>query len=122
MQAINLKKFLIFQSLLLVCGSLVALIFGGAAFFSYFLGAFLMLFANILMLWRFFMRKKVFSPMKELLFLYFGEMLKLTVVALGSIVIAIYIKPIFMIYLAGLIVLQIAMWLMPFFLIKTGLK
>ena len=119
-RSINLKKFLTFQVLLVVVGSVIALFFGVKSGFSYFLGAGVMIVANMLMLWRFFIRKKVFSPMKELMFLYFGEMLKLTLVVIGTIVIAIYIKPIFVVYFVGLIILQIAMWLMPFFLNRVG--
>lgn len=119
-RSINLKKFLTFQVLLVVVGSVIALFFGLKPGLSYLLGAGVMIVANMLMLWRFFIRKKVFSPMKELMFLYLGEVLKLTLVVIGTIVIATYIKPIFMVYFLGLIILQVAMWLMPFFLNRVG--
>jgi ATP synthase protein I len=114
--SINLKKFITFQITLVLAGTMIALFFGFESALSYLLGGVLMLLANILMLSRFFMKKRVFSSIKELMFLYVGEVLKLIVVALGTVIVVIYIKPLFVLYFLGLIILQIAMWMMPLFL------
>jgi F0F1-type ATP synthase assembly protein I len=118
--SVNLKKFLAFQIILVLAGTVIALFLGFENALSYLLGGVLMLLANTLMLSRFFMRNRVFSSTKELMFLYAGEVLKLVVVALGTVFVVIYIKPLFLWYFLGLIVLQIAMWMMPFFLNKLG--
>lgn len=116
--SINLKRFIVFQFIVLVVGLVGTTFFGYKSFLSFLMGGGVMLLANTLMLSRFFIRKRYFSSLKELMFLYIGEVLKLSVVAVGTILIVIYLKPKFVFYFMGLIFLQIAMWMMPLFLKK----
>jgi F0F1-type ATP synthase assembly protein I len=117
-RSLKLKNFLVFQFIILVTGAFTFSFLGWYESFSFIIGGGLMFVANVLMLWRFFFRKQLFSPVKELLFLYAGELMKLVAVAIGTIIIAVWLKPDFIIFLGGLLMLQVCMWLMPFFFEK----
>lgn len=116
------KHFFFFQALLVIAGSLICAVWGVNYAFAFLLGALLMFIANIVFLLRLFLRKPLYHPMKEVCILYACEFAKLMLVALGTIVIAIYVQPKFLPYIAGLLVLQLAMWFMPLFMKLTTFK
>ncbi|MCF6764510.1 ATP synthase subunit I [Thiotrichales bacterium 19S3-7] len=116
MKRLQIKPFLLFQFALLVIGSLVAIVFSYQAFISFFLGAVILFVGNSLMLLRFFLKPVLMSASNEVLLLFLGEFLKLLVIAVGSVLVAMYIDVNFGVYLVGLILLQVAMWMMPLFI------
>ncbi|MCF6775667.1 ATP synthase subunit I [Thiotrichales bacterium 19X7-9] len=116
MKRLQIKPFLLFQFALLVVGSLIAFAFSYQSFISFFLGAAILFVGNMLMLLRFFLKPILFTAPNEVLLLFLGEFLKLLVIAVGSVLVAMYIKVSFGVYLIGLILLQAAMWMMPLFI------
>ncbi len=116
------KHFFAFQILLVVLGSLICFLWGKSYALGFFLGSILMFIANVVFLLRLFLRKSQYHPMKEVCILYACEFAKLVLVAIGTILIAIYIQPKFLPYIIGLLVLQLAMWFMPLFMKLTHLK
>ncbi|WP_119342870.1 ATP synthase subunit I [Facilibium subflavum] len=113
------KHFFAFQSLLVIGGSLLCFFWGASYAYSFLLGAVLMFAANVIFLLRLFLKKTQYHPLKEVCILYACEFAKLFVVAVGTVLIAIYIQPKFLSYIAGLLVLQLAMWFMPLFMKLT---
>lgn len=114
--------FFAFQITLVTIGSLVCFLWGVSYAVSFLLGSSLMFAANIIFLLRLFLRKVQYHPFKELYILYACEFTKLVMVAVGTVLIAIYIQPKFLAYIAGLLVLQLAMWFVPIFMKLTHLK
>lgn len=111
-----------FQIVLTVLGSLICLMWGAVYAFGFLLGSSLMFLANIIFLSRFFLFKAQYHPFKEVCILYVCEFIKLVMIAVGTVIIAIYIQPKILPYISGLFVLQLAMWCMPLFIKLTRLK
>ena len=109
------KHFIRLQILFTIAGSFVCLLWGEGHMISFFVGASLMVTANTIFLLRLFFRKPKYHPVKEVIILYACEFIKLILVAVGTILVAIYVKPKFLPYITGVIILQLTMWLMPFF-------
>lgn len=116
------RYFFAFQIILVIVGSLVCLLWGKSYALGFLLGSCLMFVANIIFLLRLFLRKAQYHPFKEVCILYACELAKLVMVAVGTVLIAIYVQPKFLPYIAGLLVLQLAMWFMPLFMKLTHLK
>ena len=116
------RHFFAFQAILVLAGSSVCFLWGGSYAYSFFLGSILMFAANVIFLLRLFLRKAKYNPLKEVCILYACEFAKLIVVAAGTVLIAIYVQPKLLPYVAGLILLQLAMWFMPLFMKLTHLK
>lgn len=116
MKRLKIKPFLLFQIMLVVLGTLVGALFSFHVAMSFFLGAVILFLGNSFMLLRFFLKPILFSASSEVLLLFLGEFLKLLVIALGSVLVAMYINISFGVYLVGLIILQAAMWMMPLFI------
>lgn len=72
--------------------------------------------ANVVFLLRLFLRKAQYHPLKEVAILYACEFAKLIFVAVGTVLLAIYVQPKLLAFVAGLISLQLAMWFMPLFM------
>ncbi len=83
---------------------------------SFLAGAITMFIGNFILLSRFLLKKQNFQPAKELTILYGCSFLKMMIVIAGTILVALYLQPSFIIYLGGLFLLQVAIWMMPLFL------
>ena len=113
------KHFFCFQITLMILGTLVCSLWGGSYSIGFLLGATLMIVANCVFILRLFFNKANHHPLKELVILYLSEFAKLFVIVPGSVIIAIYLQPKLFPYILGLLVLQLAMWLMPLFMRLT---
>ena len=110
------KHFFGFQITLMILGALVCLLWGRSYSIGFLLGAALMVMANCVFVLRLFFNKANYHPLKELVILYLSEFAKLLVIVLGSIMVALYLQPKLLPYILGLLLLQLAMWLMPLFM------
>lgn len=77
-----------------------------------------MFLANFMFFFRLFINKQ-FSPGVEILLFYLSEFLKLSIVALLTILLAIYIKPKLFSYIFGLVLLQLTVCFVPILLKKV---
>lgn len=116
------RHFFAFQIILVIMGSLVCFLWGRSYALGFLLGSCLMFIANVIFLLRLFLRKAQYHPFKEVCILYACEFAKLVMVAVGTVLIAIYVQPEFLPYILGLLVLQLAMWFMPLFMKLTQFK
>lgn len=116
MKKLQLKTFLLFQLALSLVGSIVCFLMNVNSGVSFLFGSLVMFVGNFLMLFRFLFKRTVFQAPSEVIFLFLGEFLKLLVIAVASVLVAMYIKVSFVVYLCGLILLQAAMWMMPLFI------
>lgn len=112
---LHIRAFYAFQLLLMVIGALFCALWGADYAISFVYGALLMFVANAIFLLRIFMRKARFSALKEVGILYLCEFFKLLTVAIGTVLIAMYLHPKLFPYIFGLIVLQAVIWFMPLF-------
>jgi len=104
---------------LMTAGYLVVLGFYGVIYAnSFLLGALTMFLANFMFFFRLFINKQ-FSPGVEIIIFYFSELLKLSVVAVATIIFAIYIKPKLFSYIFGLVLLQLVVCFVPILLKKS---
>ncbi|MFC4892989.1 ATP synthase subunit I [Pseudofrancisella aestuarii] len=116
---LDMKKFVISQVVILIIGSCIAyFLYGFEYLFSFSLGGAVVFLANFIFFSRFLVTKQ-FSPGIELLIFYLSEAIKLSLVALITIFLAIYIKPKLFPYIFGLISLQLVMCFVPMFLVKV---
>lgn len=116
-KAFKLKEFIGMQFLLMLIGAVIFTIIGWQSALSYLLGAFVMYVGNLILLSRFiFSGNKLFSASKELILFYLCEILKLLVIAFASAWLAWHLNINIWMYCLGLFILQVAMWLMPFFI------
>ena len=116
---IDQKKFILVQLILMLMGYIIALSFYGYSYAnSFFMGALVMFFANFIFFFRMFINKQ-FSPTTEILIFYMSEFLKLFIVAVVTIVLAIYIKPKLFPYILGLVLLQLIVCFVPVLLKKA---
>jgi hypothetical protein len=114
---IKLKNFIFFQLCLILAGSLVFMFsLGYSQMESFLAGAVTMFIGNFILLSRFLLKKQNFQPAKELMILYGCSFLKMMIIIAGTILVALYLQPSFIIYLGGLFLLQVAIWMMPLFL------
>lgn len=113
------KKFVLAQLLLILVGFLVTLIFYGYVYATSFLmGAVAMFLANFVFFFRLFINKQ-FSPGVEIIIFYFSELLKLSIVAIVTILLAIYVKPKLFSYIFGLVLLQLLVCFVPVLFKRT---
>lgn len=116
---LDIKKFVLSQVVILVLGSCITcFLYGSEYLLSFLLGGMVIFLANFIFFSRFLVKKQ-FSPGVELLIFYLSETIKLTLVALITILLAIYIKPKLFPYIFGLISLQLVMCFVPMFLVKV---
>ncbi|MDC0535059.1 hypothetical protein OAO18_04515 [Francisellaceae bacterium] len=114
---IKLANFILFQLSLILTGSLLFMFFLGYTQMESFLaGSLTMFVGNFILLSRFLLKKQNFQPAKELMILYGCSFLKMMIIIAGTILVALYLQPSFTIYLGGLFLLQVAIWMMPLFL------
>ena len=113
------KKLLISHIIILFFGGVItSMVWGVDYSASYFMGGIVVFVANLLVFTRMFINKQ-FSPSIEIMIFYMSEMLKLTIVAVITIVLAIYVKPKLFPYIFGLISLQLVMCFVPMLLKKV---
>ncbi|APC96810.1 ATP synthase subunit I [Francisella frigiditurris] len=116
---LDIRKFVFSQVFVLILGSCITyFLYSSEYLFSFLLGGGVIFLANFIFFSRFLMRKQ-FNPGIELLIFYLSEAIKLTLVALITILLAIYIKPKLFPYIFGLISLQLVMCFVPMFLVKV---
>ncbi|WP_395166803.1 hypothetical protein [Francisella salimarina] len=110
---INEKRFILIQFCLGIVGYLVILsIYGYVYANSFAFGAATMFLANFIFFFRLFVEKQ-FSPGVEIVIFYMSELLKLGVVALITILLAVYVKPKLFSYIFGLLLLQLVVCFVP---------
>ncbi|WP_082810696.1 ATP synthase subunit I [Francisella hispaniensis] len=110
---IDAKKFILLQLILTLVGYFVTLVFYNYVYANSFLiGSVTMFLANFVFFFRLFVNKQ-FSPGVEIAIFYLSELLKLSVVAVLTILLAIYVKPKLFSYIFGLVLLQLAMCFVP---------
>lgn len=110
---IDAKKFILMQMVLLLIGYIVTFAFFNSIYANSFLmGAVAMLIANFVFFGRLFINKQ-FSPAIEIIIFYLSELLKLSIVAVITIMLAIYIKPKLFSYISGLVLLQLVVCFVP---------
>lgn len=113
---VDQKKFVLLQLSLMLVGYLASLAFFGFIYANSFLmGAVAMFSANFIFFFRLFVDKQ-FSPAIEILIFYMSEFLKLTIVAVITIALAIYVKPKLFPYIFGLVLLQLVVCFVPIML------
>lgn len=112
---LHIRGFYGFQVILIVVGALLCGFWGGDYALSFVYGASLMFVANAIFLMRLFLKKVQFSAFKEVGILYLCEFFKLLTVAIGTVLIAMYLQPKLFPFIFGLIVLQMVIWFMPLF-------
>ena len=113
---VDYKKFVSLQVLLLVVGSFATfMMYGSYEAKSFVMGGLVMLSANVVFFLRLFFKKQ-FDPAIEIMIFYVSELLKLVIVAVVTIIMAIYIKPSLFSYIFGLILLQLATCFIPMFM------
>ena len=116
---IDTKKFILLQLILALVGYFVILVFYGYIYANSFLiGSLIMFLANFMFFFRLFINKQ-FSPGVEIVIFYLSEFLKLSIVALLTILLASYIKPKLFSYIFGLVLLQLTVCFVPI-LFKKG--
>lgn len=116
---LDYRRFVYLQLFLTVIGLAVVMSFYGPMYArSFLMGALLMFAANFLFFFRLFMNKQ-FSPTVEILIFYMSEFLKLCVVAVVTVILAVYIKPKLLPYIFGLILLQLVVCFVPILLKKV---
>ncbi|WP_081946986.1 ATP synthase subunit I [Candidatus Francisella endociliophora] len=116
---IDSKRFVWIQVALVIVGYLIVFVpYGGIYANSFLLGSLIMFLANFVFFFRLFINKQ-FSPGVEIIIFYFSELLKLSVVALATIVLAIYVKPKLFSYIFGLVLLQLVVCFVPILFKKT---
>ncbi|WP_143385419.1 ATP synthase subunit I [Francisella-like endosymbiont] len=116
---IDTKKFILLQLILALVGYFVILVFYGYIYVNSFLiGSLTMFLANFMFFFRLFINKQL-SPGVEIVIFYLSEYLKLSIVALLTILLAIYIKPKLFSYIFGLVLLQLTLCFVPI-LFKKG--
>jgi len=116
---IDSRRFIMIEIALMTAGYLVVLGFYGVIYAnSFLLGALTMFLANFMFFFRLFINKQ-FSPGVEIIIFYFSELLKLSVVAVATIIFAIYIKPKLFSYIFGLVLLQLVVCFVPILLKKS---
>ncbi|MED7819053.1 MULTISPECIES: ATP synthase subunit I [unclassified Francisella] len=110
---IDAKRFVLIQAVLALVGYVITLLFFNHLYAnSFFMGALAMFIANMVFFGRLFVRKQ-FSPGIEIVIFYLSEMLKLGIVAVITIVLAIYVKPKLFSYISGLVLLQLVVCFVP---------
>lgn len=110
---IDSKRFIWIQVALILVGYLVTFVSYGVIYAnSFLLGAIIMFLANFVFFFRLFLNKQ-FSPGVEIVLFYFSELLKLSIVAVATILLAIYIKPKLFSYIFGLVLLQLVVCFVP---------
>ncbi|OEZ32967.1 hypothetical protein AS144_07450 [Francisella endosymbiont of Amblyomma maculatum] len=116
---IDTKKIILLQLILVLVGYFVILVFYGHIYANSFLiGSLTMFLANFMFFFRLFINKQ-FSTGVEIVIFYLSEFLKLSIVALLTILLAIYIKPKLFSYIFGLVLLQLTVCFVPI-LFKKG--
>ena len=116
---IDAKKFVLIQVFLILIGYLVTLLSFSYIFANSFLmGAAAMFVANFVFFARLFVHKQ-FSPGVEIAIFYLSELLKLAIVAIITIMLAIYVKPKLFPYIFGLVLLQLVVCFAPILFKKT---
>lgn len=110
---IDEKKFILMQFLLGFVGYVIVLMVYGYTYAnSFVLGALTMFLANFVFFFRLFVEKQ-FSPGVEIVIFYLSELLKLSIVALITILLAVYVKPKLFSYIFGLLLLQLVVCFVP---------
>ncbi|AXH30547.1 MULTISPECIES: ATP synthase subunit I [Francisella] len=110
---IDTKKFILLQLVLTLFGYTIILILYGHIYANSFLiGSLTMFLANFVFFFRLLINKQ-FSPWVEIAIFYLSELLKLSIVALLTILLAIYVKPKLFSYIFGLVLLQLAVCFVP---------
>lgn len=116
---IDSKKFILIQLILCFVGYIVTVAFFKFTYANSFLmGSLTMFLANFVFFFRLFVNKQ-FSPGVEIILFYLSELLKLSIVALVTILLAIYVKPKLFPYIFGLILLQLVVCFVPLLFKKT---
>lgn len=116
---IDSKRFIWIQVVLILIGYLITFIsYGGIYANSFLLGAIIMFLANFVFFFRLFLNKQ-FSPAVEIILFYFSELLKLSMVAVATILLAIYVKPKLFSYIFGLVLLQLVVCFVPIMFKKS---
>ncbi|WP_082343479.1 ATP synthase subunit I [Francisella persica] len=101
------KKIILLQLILALVGYFVTLVFYGHVYAnSLLIGSLTMFLANFVFFFRLLINKQ-FSPWAEIVIFYLSELLKLSTIALLTILLAIYIKPKLFSYIFGLVLLQL---------------
>lgn len=110
---LDYKRFVSLQLILIIIGFLIVSSMYGLVYAkSFLMGSLLMFLANFLFFFRLFISKQ-FSPGVEILIFYTSEFLKLCIVAIVTIMLAIYIKPKLFAYIFGLVLLQLVVCFVP---------
>lgn len=110
---IDEKKFILMQFLLGFVGYVIVLMVYGYTYAnSFVLGALTMFLANFVFFFRLFVEKQ-FNPAVEIVIFYLSELLKLSIVALITILLAVYVKPKLFSYIFGLLLLQLVVCFVP---------
>ncbi|WP_150467524.1 ATP synthase subunit I [Francisella sp. SYW-9] len=116
---IDAKKFVLIQVVLILLGYMVTLLsFNYIYANSFLMGAIAMFVANFVFFARLFVHKQ-FSPGVEIVVFYLSELLKLGIVAIITIMLAIYVKPKLFSYISGLVLLQLVVCFVPILFKKT---
>lgn len=116
---IDAKKFVLIQMVLLFIGYIVTLSFFNYMYAeSFLMGAVTMFIANFVFFGRLFINKQFF-PGVEIVIFYLSELLKLSIVAVITIMLAIYVKPKLFSYISGLVLLQLVVCFVPILFKKT---
>ncbi|MED7788874.1 ATP synthase subunit I [Francisella sp. 19X1-34] len=116
---IDAKKFVFIQVFLILIGySITWLSFSYIYANSFLMGAIAMFAANFVFFARLFIHKQ-FSPGVEIVIFYLSELLKLGIVAIITIMLAIYVKPKLFPYIFGLVLLQLVVCFVPILFKKT---
>ena len=116
---IDTKKFILLQLILALVSYFVILVFYGYIDTNSFLiGLLTMFLANFMFFFRLFINKQ-FSPWVEIVIFYLSEFLKLSIVALLTILLAIYIKLKLFSYIFGLVLLQLTLCFVPILFKKS---
>lgn len=114
---LKLIHFILFQATVLVVScTIIYFTCDFKALTAFFAGSSIMFLGNLILLSRFFIKNRNFNPGHELAMLYLSSALKMVIIIAGTILVALYLQPSFMIYIGGLFLLQVAIWLMPLFL------
>jgi F0F1-type ATP synthase assembly protein I len=116
---IDSKKFILVQLILMIVGYTITFIpYGYEYANSFLIGSITMFLANFVFFFRLFINKQ-FSPGVEIVIFYLSELLKLTIVAAITILLAIYVKPKLFSYIFGLVLLQLVVCFVPILFKKT---
>ncbi|MFT6834765.1 MAG: F0F1-type ATP synthase assembly protein I [Francisellaceae bacterium] len=113
---LQLTKFLIFQIIVIFVSAMITVCISKSSVQSFISGAVVMFIGNLVLLSRFMLKNKTYQPAKELMILYACTFFKMMIIIVGTILVALYLHPSFIIYLGGLFLLQVAVWMMPLFI------